>query len=108
MVPSEDRARQIIEAFPTCFTLLTLSGWLLVIEASFDNSFGITKRTLPAFWPTQFAHCIVTLAVIYQTFYVYLQLWAPFVGQKKSPSPLAHYDPGIQYEPCFFGLFFSF
>ena len=83
MVPGEDRTRQIIEAFLTIFTFITLSGRLLIIETSSDDALGITKRTLSAFWPTQFAHRIVTLGIIYQAFYVYLHLLSSFHGVGK-------------------------
>ena len=83
MVPGENSARQIIEAFVTIFTLITLSGRLLVIETSSDDSPGITKRTLSAFWPTQFAHRIITLGIIYQAFYIYLHLLGSFHGVGK-------------------------
>jgi hypothetical protein len=58
MVLSEDSVRQIIEAFLTLFTLITLFGKLLLIETSSDDSHGITIRTRSAFWSTQFAHSI--------------------------------------------------
>jgi hypothetical protein len=83
MVSGEDSARQIIEAFITIFTLITLSGRLLLIETSSDDSSGITKRTLSAFWPTQFAHRVVTVGIIYQVFYVYLHLLGSFHGVGK-------------------------
>jgi hypothetical protein len=67
MMPSEDCAGQIIEAFLTIFTLITLSDRLFVIETSSDDSSGITKRTLSAFRPAQFAYRVVTLGIIYQT-----------------------------------------
>ncbi len=66
MVSGEDGVGQIIEAFSAIFTLIALSGRLLFIETSFDDSFGITKRTLSSFWPAQLAHSLVTLYIIYQ------------------------------------------
>jgi len=83
MMPGEDRARQIIEAFLTILTLITLSGRLFVIETSSDDSLGITTRTLSAYWPTQLAHCIVMLDIVYQDFYVYLQLLSFVYGLEK-------------------------
>ncbi len=78
MVSGEDSVCQIIEAFLTILTLITLSFGLLLMETSSDDSSGIAKRTLSAFWPTQFANRVVALGIIYQLFYVYLHLLGSF------------------------------
>jgi hypothetical protein len=83
VVPSEDGASQVIEAFCARLTLITLSGRLVFIETSFDDSLGITKWTLSAFWPAQLAHSVVTLGRIYQVLYVYLHRLDSYRGLEK-------------------------
>jgi len=78
MMPCKNGAGWVIEAFMTIFALIALPIGLLFIETSSDDSSEITKRTLPAFWPTQFAHGVVALSVIYQIFYIYLHLLDSF------------------------------
>jgi hypothetical protein len=83
MMPCEDGVRQVVETFFTSSTLITLAGWLFVIEPPFDHSLGITKGTLSSFWPAQLAHRIVTLGIIYQVLDVYLHLLDSYGGLEK-------------------------
>ena len=63
---------EIIEAFPALFAFIALFGGFPIIVTFFDCVYGITKRTLTYFWPTQLANGFIALYIIYQGLDIYL------------------------------------
>lgn len=99
MMSGKNGVRKVIEAFLTIFALVALPVRLLFIEASSDDSSGVTNRTLPAFWPTQFSHGVVSLSVIHLVFYIYLHLLDSFHGSIKIGPFFITTCPRIQHKP---------
>ena len=92
---------QIIKTFVTVGTLIALTCGFRVIKAALDDLCGLTRWALDAVWPSQLAHCPITLNIIDQLLDVDLQRWTPSGVGKWDIVSLQHpqiYDPGIQHE----------
>ena len=61
---SKDGVGQIIKALVTVVTLVALTGGFRVIKAALDDLCGLTRWALDAVWPSQLAHCPITLDII--------------------------------------------
>ena len=87
MVPSEDGAGQIIEAFSARLTLIALPGRLLLIGTSSGHTLGITTRALSSFWPMKLSDRVIALGIIYQILYGDSHLLDSFCEVEKVGSP---------------------
>ena len=68
---------QIIKAFVTIGTLITLTGGFRVIKAALDDLFGLTRGAVDAVWPAQIAYGLITLNIIDQILDIDLHRWTP-------------------------------
>src|SRR6056297_1535385 len=114
---------EIIKAFSALFAFMALFGRFPIIVTFFDCVYGITKRTLTYFWPTQLTNGFIALYIIYQGLDIYLhqlqskcnQLIARRIStiitvRNASQFLLFCYqiskDPKTRHEPLFFGKCF--
>jgi hypothetical protein len=99
MVAGKNGAGQVIEAFQAIFAFIALLGRLFIVETSFNDVLGITKRTLSSFGPPQLAYGFITLNIIYQGGYVYLHKLKSFSNRLDGLTLLPLHDPKTQHEP---------
>jgi hypothetical protein len=77
MMSSKDRVSQIIKAFVTVVTLITLTGRFRVIKAALDDMLRLTRGTCDAIGPAQLTNSLITLHVIDELRDVDLHGWTP-------------------------------
>src|SRR5712664_727657 len=77
MMSSKDRIGQIIKAFITVVTLITLTSRFCIIKAAFDHMLRLTRGTPDAIGPAQLANGLITLHVIDEMLDVDLHGWTP-------------------------------
>ena len=77
MMSSKDRVGQIIKAFITVVTLVTLTRRFCIIKAAFDHMLRLTRGTLDAIRPAQLTHRLITLHIIDELRDVNLHGWTP-------------------------------
>src|SRR5712692_3817459 len=77
MMSRKNGVGQIIKACVTGGTLIALTGQFRVIKAALDDLFGLTRWTLDAVWPAQFAYGLITLHIIDQILDIDLHRWTP-------------------------------
>ena len=77
MMSRKNSVGQIIKTFVTVGTLIALTCGFRVIKAALDALGGLTRWALAAVWPSQLAHCPITLNIIDQLLDVDLQRWTP-------------------------------
>src|SRR6056297_282421 len=66
MVSGKYGSRQVIKALTAIFALIALFSRLCLIKTSSNHSLRIAKRAFSSFRPTEFAHGIETLPIVYQ------------------------------------------
>src|SRR6266446_4220549 len=77
MMSSKDRIGQIIKAFITVVTLITLTSRFCIIKAAFDHMLRLTRGTCDAIGPAQLTNGLITLHVIDEMLDVNLHDWTP-------------------------------
>src|SRR2546428_4546561 len=77
MMSSKDRVGQIIKAFITVVTLITLTSRFCIIKAAFDHMLRRTRGTGDAIGPAQLTNGLITLHVIDEMLDVNLHDWTP-------------------------------
>src|SRR6266446_2680572 len=77
MMSSKNGVGQIIKALMTSVTLIALPGQFCVIKSALNDLLGLTRGTLDAVWPAQFADSLITLHLIDQILDIDLQRWTP-------------------------------
>src|SRR5215217_5299671 len=82
MMSSKDRIGQIIKAFITVVTLITLTSRFCIIKAAFDHMLRRTRRTCDAIGPAQLTNGLITLHVIDEMLDVNLHDWTPVRDRK--------------------------
>jgi len=79
---SKDRVGQIIKAFITVVTLITLTSRFCIIKAAFDHLLRLTRGTCDAIGPAQLTNGLITLHVIDEMLDVNLHDWTPVRDRK--------------------------
>src|SRR5213592_3001493 len=82
MMSSKDRVGQIIKAFITVVTLITLTSRFCIIKAAFDHMLRLTRGTCDAVGPAQLTNGLITLHVINEMLDVNLHDWTPVRDRK--------------------------
>src|SRR5438552_1686626 len=82
MMSSKDRIGQIIKAFITVVTLITLTSRFCIIKAAFDHMLRLTRGTCDAIGPAQLTNGLITLHVIDEMLDVNLHDWTPVRDRK--------------------------
>jgi len=82
MMSSKDRVGQIIKAFITVVTLITLTSRFCIIKAAFDHMLRLTRGTCDAIGPAQLTNGLITLHVIDKMLDVNLHDWTPVRDRK--------------------------
>src|SRR2546425_8245754 len=82
MMSSKDRVGQIIKAFITVVTLITLTSRFCIIKAAFDHMLRLTRGTCDAIGPAQLTNGLITLHVIDEMLDVNLHDWTPVRDRK--------------------------
>src|SRR2546428_12337248 len=82
MMSSKDRVGQIIKAFITVVTLITLTSRFCIIKAAFDHMLRLTRGTCNAIGPAQLTNGLITLHVIDEMLDVNLHDWTPVRDRK--------------------------
>src|SRR5213594_3277235 len=82
MMSSKDRVGQIIKAFITVVTLITLTSRFCIIKAAFDHMLRRTRGTCDAVGPAQLTNGLITLHVINEMLDVNLHDWTPVRDRK--------------------------
>src|SRR5712691_1443018 len=77
MMSSKNRIGQIIKAFITVVTLITLTIRFCIIKAAFDHMLRLTRGTCDAIGPAQLTNGLITLHVIDEMLDVNLHDWTP-------------------------------
>src|SRR5437899_12920737 len=75
MMSSKDRVGQIIKAFITVVTLITLTSRFCIIKAAFDHMLRLTRGTCDAVGPAQLTNGLIRLHVINELLDVNLHYW---------------------------------
>src|SRR5438128_890266 len=82
MMSSKDRVGQIIKAFITVVTRITLTSRFCIIKAAFDHMLRLTRGTCDAVGPAQLTNGLITLHVINEMLDVNLHDWTPVRDRK--------------------------